>query len=288
MLDELVDLRDDVIAPTGVDSAAETTPREPKVGAMCRISESLMSQISMTALRGRQSNRTVRLGFLTLLDQGVTSATNFLTGVFIGRICTKEDFGLYMLGSTLVLFAMSAQLWLISTPYMIVRPRLKGELQSRYAGSTLLHSVALSALAALILAAAGVPLVHGIGPKGLAGVVWVLVAVVSFILLREYARRVCFANLQIRAALLLDCGVAILQIGGLAFLARHALLSPASAYCVIGGACGLAGIWWLAVNRAAFVPRLKAAVSDFERNWAIGRWVCASGLLWAISTSSYP
>jgi len=59
-------------------------------------------------------------GFIALTDQAVASATNFLTGVIIGRACTKEQFGLYMLGFSIVLFVMSLQTSLISTPYMVI------------------------------------------------------------------------------------------------------------------------------------------------------------------------
>ena len=60
-----------------------------------------------------------------LADQGVSSATNFLTGVIIARACSKEELGLYMLGFSLVLFVTDLQTSLISTPYMVYAPRLK-------------------------------------------------------------------------------------------------------------------------------------------------------------------
>ena len=37
-----------------------------------------------------------RIAIVTLADQCIVSATNFLTGIIIGRVCTKEQFGLYV------------------------------------------------------------------------------------------------------------------------------------------------------------------------------------------------
>ena len=45
-------------------------------------------------------------GWFSLVNQGVVSATNFLTGVLIGRFCTKEEFGLFVLGFSIVLLVL--------------------------------------------------------------------------------------------------------------------------------------------------------------------------------------
>ena len=78
------------------------------------------------------SNTTARQGSLSLLDQGVASATNFLTGVIIARGCSKEELGLYMLGFSLILLMTDLQTSLIATPYMVYAPRLKGEAHASY------------------------------------------------------------------------------------------------------------------------------------------------------------
>lgn len=227
-------------------------------------------------------------GFIALADQAVASATNFLTGVIIGRACTKEQFGLYMLGFSIVLFVMSLQTSLISTPYMVYSPRLKGSARVRYTGSVLIHQLGLSILAVIALAVGGVALSFGVGPQGLAPVVWALVVVITFILVREYARRVCFANLRFKTALILDSCVAVVQIGGLLLLAYLGLLSASMTYWIVGLACGIAAVGWLISKRKTFALQLTRAISDFGRNWSFGKWVFASGLLWALSMNLYP
>ncbi|HEX71760.1 MAG TPA: hypothetical protein ENN65_00375, partial [Candidatus Hydrogenedentes bacterium] len=34
---------------------------------------------------------------LTIADQGIVSSANFATSIIIGRMCSKEEFGLYLL-----------------------------------------------------------------------------------------------------------------------------------------------------------------------------------------------
>ncbi len=227
-------------------------------------------------------------GSFTLANQGVVSATNFLTSVAIGRFCTKDQFGLYMLGYSIVLFVLDLQISLISTPYMIYSPRLKGKKLHLYSGSSLLHQIILSLALMTFLAAWGGVLSLGIGPSGLAPIIWSLMVVIGFIMLREFVRRICFADLRMEIALFFDFCVALIQISGLLVLAHYHLLAATQAFWVIGGACGLAGVAWLFLNRKTFIVCTSQALSDFKINWTFGKWVFASGILWAVSMNLYP
>src|SRR5580692_2008359 len=67
--------------------------------------------------RGRQlpiglalsPERALHQGIVSLADQAVASATNFVTGVIIARTCSKEELGLYMLGFSLILLMTDLQ-----------------------------------------------------------------------------------------------------------------------------------------------------------------------------------
>lgn len=229
-----------------------------------------------------------RKSTLSLIDQAVASGTNFLTGVIIGRACTKEQFGLFMLGFSIVLFVMNLQSSIILMPYMVYSPRLKPVEHARYTDSTLIHQLGLSTLAIVALVVGGVVLSSGIGPQGLAPVVWKLVFVIPFILLREYIRQISFANLRFKAALILDSGVSVVQICSLLLLAYLGLVSASLAYWVIGLACGLAAVGWFVGMRKTFALQVTRAISDLSNNWTLGKWVFASGLLWVLSMELYP
>jgi O-antigen/teichoic acid export membrane protein len=234
------------------------------------------------------STTTARQGILSLADQGVVSATNFLTGVIIARACSKEELGLYMLGFSLILLVTDLQTSLISTPYMVYAPRLKDDAHALYTGSTLLHQLALSLPIVLALACGAFVAASGVGPRGLGPVMWALVAVIAFIMLRDYARRVCFARLHMKTALLIDGAVGGIQIGGLLLLAYFDLLSASRVYWLVGMACGMVALGWLVANEKNLTLSARQAISDFRRNWSFGKWVFLSGLVWAISMNLYP
>jgi O-antigen/teichoic acid export membrane protein len=226
--------------------------------------------------------------FLSLADQAAASITNFLTGVIIARASSKEEFGLYMLGFTLILLVTDLQTSLIATPYMVYSPRLKGDAAASYAGSALIHQVVFSLCIMVALTVAAFASRFGFGPHGLAPVLWALAAVVAFIMLREFTRRIYFARLKLRSVLALDTCVGIAQLAGLLVLAHFRLLSAATAYWLIGIACALGVAYWLFLDRRFYHVRLNQALKDFKRNWSFGKWVFASGLLATASTNLYP
>jgi O-antigen/teichoic acid export membrane protein len=230
------------------------------------------------------SGATTSTGIFAVADQTVASASNFLTGVIIGRACAKEQFGLYILGLSIVLMVMRLQTSLISVPYITYSPRLKGSMHARYTGSTLIHQLILSTLSMLILAGGGGVLSLGLGPQYLIPVVWTLVVVITFILLRDNVRQICFAGLQMRTVLLLDSCVAVVQISGLLLLAYLGLLNVSLAYWVIGIACGISVLGWLISVRKSFAIQFGQVIPEFRRNWSLGKWIFASGSVWELTT----
>jgi O-antigen/teichoic acid export membrane protein len=234
------------------------------------------------------SERAWNQGFLSLADQAVASITNFATGVIIARASSKEEFGLYMLGFTLILLVTDLQTSLIATPYMVYAPRLQGRAHAQYTGSTLIHQVVFSLLATLVVIGGACAARFGVGPRGLEPVLWALAGVGSLIMLREFVRRICFASLKLRTVFVFDAFIGIGQICGLLILAHFKLLSAARAYWVIGAICGLAVICWLWLNRRHYYLRIDDSVLDLKRNLIFGKWVFASGLLWTASTNLYP
>jgi len=233
-------------------------------------------------------DRALHQGILSLADQAVASATNFATGIIIARTCSQGELGLYMLGFSVILLVTDLQTSLISTPYMVYAPRLKGRAHASYTGSTLLHQLSFSLFIILALLCGAFAARMGAGPRGLGPVLWALVAAIAFIMLREYARRVCFARLKLLTAFLLDTCIAVGQIGGLLLLARFHLLTASRAYWVIGSACGVALLWWLWSDREFYHPRIIESRADLRKNWISGKWVFASGLVWAVGMNLYP
>ena len=261
------------IAPSKTKEAAPNDLRKHQV--------SLFGQIS-------SPERAAHQGVLSLADQGVASATNFLTGVIIARSCSKEELGLYMLGFSLVLFVTDLQTSLITTPYMVYAPRLQGRAHALYTGSTLIHQLAFCLITMFALMCGALAISDGMGPTGLGPVMWALLLVIAFIMLREHARRINFARLRLRAAFIFDTCIAVGQIGGLLVLAYFGLLSASRAYWVIGSVCAIAVLGWLWSDRRCYDLQVNESLTDLKKNWVLGKWVLASALVWAVSMNLYP
>lgn len=226
---------------------------------------------------------------ITVLDQTLASATNFLTGVIIGRACTKEEFGLYTLGFSIVILAIAIQNSLISMPYTVYSSRLRRDSSfDGYNGGILIQQLVLSVLIVACLISIGIILsLSKIEARGLNSVIWALAATISMILFRQFVRRMFFARLQMKTALLLDLCVGVLQIAGLLFLAHLHILSASTAYLMTGIACASVGIIWFVSSRKMFTFLLAQMVSSFRLHWSFGKWLLASSLAMMTATQSY-
>jgi len=227
-------------------------------------------------------------GMLSLTSQGINSANNFVSGIILGRLCPKEEYGLYALGFSLIVMITDFQSALISTPYMVYSPRLNGDDKRKYAGSTLSHQLMFSALVSLMLLAGLGAVYSGMAPQNFTRVLEILAIVIVFIMLKDFIRQMCFISLNVKAALILDSVSASIQIGGLSILAYFRLLSADRAFIVVGIACGVTSIAWLFANKGFFMLRKEMILRDFQHKWALVKWMTASQLLWTSSMGLYP
>lgn len=225
---------------------------------------------------------------LALVGQGFLSLTTFGTGVLVGRACGPEQYGLYFLGFTIVVFMLELQNALISTPYSVYAPRKPAGELPLYKGSILLHQAAICGLALLgfLLAAAVTGL--GFGPAGMSAIFLSLSVAGTCVLLRDQTRRFCFTHLQMRTALWGDILVAVLQLGTLGTLYALGWLTPVSAFLISGLACAVAAGHYLFGEREQFSFSFARGVADFSLHWNFGRWVVASALVWGVSMNFYP
>jgi O-antigen/teichoic acid export membrane protein len=214
-------------------------------------------------------------GLLSLVDQAVFSAASFLTTIMVGRYGT-HDLGTYSLGFTIVLMFMCVANGMITAPYTVYGNRLEGARRAEYVGSVLVQCGLLAALALVGLTLAAWGLSRGIGPRDAAPLVTALAAAVPFVLVRQFARELTFAHLQVVAVLILDLLVAMLQLGGLGYLAVSGRLSAVTAHLMVGAACAAGALGWFVLARPPFRVRRAQLLPALRQNWAFGRWVLAS------------
>jgi O-antigen/teichoic acid export membrane protein len=91
-----------------------------------------------------------------------------------------------------------------------------------------------------------------------------------------------------KTAFFFDLCVAIIQVSGLFLFAYLGYLSSVFAHCIVGLACGIVALNWVIARRKIFKLQSRQIVLDFKLNWSLGKWIFASGLLWAFSMNFYP
>lgn len=222
---------------------------------------------------------------VALTDQGVVSGTSFLTTILIGRWTTPSDFGIYSIGMSLLVFCLSVQYSLICIPYTIARAGIPASAGRQCAGRALALNSYLSILAFVVLSVLAAALAIGGATPELVVVTGVLAAAAPFAMLREFGRRLAFANFRTPHALAIDVAVSSLQLGALGWLAWSGHLSAVSAIVAVGVVCAVVGGAWLYQARAQFTVRGMTASEAASDSWRLGKWLFAGQM--AVLVQSY-
>ncbi|MGB7494555.1 MAG: hypothetical protein WBR26_07570 [Candidatus Acidiferrum sp.] len=246
--------------------------------------------ISIRSMLGNAAVWTNRVpGFFALCDQGVVSLTNFATGVIIGRVCGSAELGVYALAWTLMTLATEFSATLTTTPYTVFSPQLSRSQRGLYLGSTLVHQLLISAMFALAMAAGAIlGSRRGWLSHSLSSVITTTACVIVFIGLREFVRRVSFAELKVGLALLVDGIACLAQAGGVLLLLSFGDLTASRVYTLLGISSALVACGWLALHQGSFYFDARLCTQDIKRNWHFAKWVLGSSLLWTSAMYLYP
>ena len=230
----------------------------------------------------------VRQAVVVLFDQGFCSIANFLTGVFVARACSKAEYGLYVLGFTLLMTAMGIQASLSGTPFTVLSPRLKPGERRLYLGSTLIQHLVVSALAAVgFIIAAGVLVAVG-RTDCFANVLLALAAASVFMLLRDFMRYVLLAQLRVWASLLMGLAANILTVGMLFWAYTRGWLTAPVAYIILGGCSGLPVLLFLLSERKQIAFATNKLYQHVKENFHLGKWLIARTAAFFFAVQIYP
>lgn len=228
-----------------------------------------------------------RDALVCLVDQGIVSVAGFVTSILIGRHAPSE-LGVYFIALQIVLFVRGIQQQMICIPYTIYQHHHADERSDQYRGSCLVQHFGLMSLVMFFLAVQAVFALNGWGEVESAPSLFVLVALMPVLMLREIARHYCFTHLKKVSALIIDVSISFLQIGALFALGYLGWLSGAAAWAVIGLATlSTLVVWYLKSGpKVSFAkPSINA---DWKQNWAFGRWAVAGQMVGSLSTFILP
>ena len=250
-------------------------------------SEDLRGQSQLQSLRSRLNDfwgSSGRSGALGLVDQGIVSAVRFATTILIGRFCGAGELGTYALAVSVMVMFQNVQDSMVLGPFVVFGSRMEVGRRSRYAGSVLCEAAIFVMLAVLAIAGLTALLYTSAAEQSLWRTFAVLGVVIPFILLHQFSRRFAFADLDIGTAILMDVSAAVVQLGGVAYLALAGSLSAAASFVIIGVAFAVPAAVWLLRFRRTFAVHWSGFGEDMRLNWGIGRWMLASQLTSTVGT----
>lgn len=251
-----------------------------------------LQTVEIRASSGLLLSKTIQIlrskALLALLDQGVVSLGNFLTGLAIGRIAGKAELGLYAVSWTLVTLTSEISAALVTTPYTVFGPQMHALARSRYLGSMFVQQIViyllLSAFTFLGIAIAGS---HGPSSAPLHSTT-VTASVLLFLGLREFVRRTTMADLRVALTVAFDVSMSFLQVVGVVMLYLTHQLSSSSVFILLGALSAATVLAWLYVYRKNLAFDRKYWTAGFWYNWNFAKWVLLGGISWASAMHLYP
>jgi O-antigen/teichoic acid export membrane protein len=189
---------------------------------------------------------------------------------------------------SLVCVAIALQESLITAPYTVYAlDHPAGPARRRYLGGVLTHSNILGALVGLASGVAALVFFD----RGDAEYAWASVAlavIVPGVLLREFARRIVYAEMKPEDAVAISGASGVAQLVLMVALGLAGRLTATTALLSMGVASLVGGGIWLYRRREAFQFRGAPIREPFVRNWTIGKWSFATQVGEIVRTQMFP
>lgn len=233
----------------------------------------------------------VMKGGLAIFDQGIFTGSNFVIGVMLARWLSPEQYGTYAVAFAAFLLVLMFYQALLLEPMLVFgssayRNCLRGYLKALL----LLHFGMTLVIVLVMCVSAGVALQLG-QANGLPGALVGVAFAAPLVLLFWLAKRTFYLKLSpapSAGGALLYCAITI---GGLTVVYKHGLLSPLSAFLLMGlGGLG-ASIALLAYQalRLPSSPDAPSLPDIWRRHWRYGRWALgANAMMWIPLNIFYP
>jgi O-antigen/teichoic acid export membrane protein len=226
---------------------------------------------------------------LALLDQGLTSGSNFLLAILLARWLTAAEYGAYALAFSVFLLLASVNGSLITEPMMVFGPSSYQSFKREYLGSLLRIQGLIGIAFSILLALAALITDHVGSTRVLASTLAGLSVSTPCVLILYVAR---YANYleqrpgRAAAGALLYC---MLTLGATFAVYKRGILSPFIAFDIIGTSSILTAIFMLL--RFKPILRLSANMSPkrvWAEHWSYGRWSLGSAaLMWVPANITY-
>lgn len=240
----------------------------------------------MTASPKTTAYRNAALAFA---DQIITSGSNFLTGVIVGRALSIGDFGEFSLGMTLMIFSLVLQDTLLATPYTYhLHKEADHERRRGLRAGNMIQSLLLAIACGVLLIASRTIDFSGQAGNSFYAVVTSLGFSLPLIFLREGLRRQFFAEFRFLDAVKLDLLVSGAQFFLIFIFWMAKFLYPATVFAAMALAAGVGVVTALYHKRSDFDFKDMNVLRDTRANILYGRWLIAGSACHLGSLYTYP
>jgi hypothetical protein len=226
----------------------------------------------------------------SLVDQALTSLTGFCVSFLLARWMPAEVYGAFAVAFTGYVFVCGFYNVIVLEPMSVMGPsRHAGRLHAYFREQIVIHAGLVGVLSTIVLVAGLIvwrvaphtPLVGAISGSSLA---------LPFLLLLWLVRRLCYVMNRPSAAIFGSAAYLSLVVSGLYALRGLGRLSPFFAFVLTGTASLLAAA--LVIRRLRMASRRDQASAHIawrtalRENWAYGRWLAGSTVLYSISAQT--
>lgn len=230
-------------------------------------------------------------GGLALLDQGVFAGSNFVISILLARWLSAEQYGTFAVAFAVFLFLLNFHQALLLEPMLVFGSSVYRNCLRRYMRALLALHVGMSVVFVFSLVTAAIVSFRMGQANGLPGALLGIAFTTPTVLLFWLTKRTFYLKLSpapSAAAAILYCA---LTMSGLAVIYKHHLLSPLTAFLLMGVG-GLGASLVLLAYLAAKLPVTADGPSvreTWQKHWEYGRWALgANAMMWIPINAFYP
>jgi O-antigen/teichoic acid export membrane protein len=232
----------------------------------------------------------LRQGGIVLIDQGALSLATFVVGILVARATSKEEYGLYILGWSLLLILQGFHKALVGVPFTVYAPRLSPPERTIYQGSTLVHTLVLGLIISAMLMFFWLwnPLQHTPQFTGIEDLLPLLAITVIPFMTRDFMRNAMLAQLEVSASVLVNLTATVFLVIVLgALFATKTLTVNNSFYTYAATSCA-AAVYMIVTYRTRIKFVGSRLISDLARGWRIGKWIVVNAMGYTAASQAYP
>lgn len=220
----------------------------------------------------------IQKGGFAILDQGLISGSNFVISILLARWLLPEQYGAYAVAfGIFVLLSLVYQSLVLEPMAVFGGSSYRGCLRG-YLHSLLWIHIAISLAIGVVFGASALVTRQFAHSSVLAGALAGVTFASPCILFFWLARRTFYLELSASKAAAGAFVYTALSMGGLFIVYHRGLLSPFSAFALMGGAALGTGCYNMVRLRKQLRPSTYAPTvgESWHRHWKYGRWALAS------------